>query len=219
MEVLIIMEEQMASIEDLFEMKLHSPEKLDGIMSEAKEYLMIHTLSERREVEEKSQHDGLTGAHNRAYFDQTLDREFIFSWQQEIPLTLAMIDLDHFKKINDKYGHPAGDTFLVAVVKTILEHIRPDDSLCRYGGEEFSLILPGTSLASAKNLLTRLNNNIAEISINIDDGSTASITASIGVAALEGKKRHTSALALLKAADYALYAAKKSGRNKIICDE
>lgn len=219
MEILNIMEEHIASVEDLFDITIHNQAKISGVMSEAKALLEIHSLSKFREIEEKSQHDGLTGARNRAYFDETIYREFILSSQQGVPLTLAMIDLDHFKNVNDTYGHQAGDEILIATVKTILDHIRPDDSLCRYGGEEFALILPGTSLVSAKILALRLKDSIAENCIYLDDGRTISITASIGIAAIEGIIKRAKVADLIKSADCALYSAKNSGRNKVCCND
>src|SRR5690606_29494164 len=116
-----------------FEITIHQTDEISAIMAEAKELLTIQSLSKVRELEEKSQHDGLTGARNRAYFDETLQREFYLSSQHALPLTIAMIDLDHFKKINDTFGHMAGDALLIATVRTIIGQVRHDDTLCRYG--------------------------------------------------------------------------------------
>jgi diguanylate cyclase (GGDEF)-like protein len=216
MEILNIMEQDVASIQDLFEVTIHHPTQISEIISEAKELLLIHYLHKEKQLEEKAQHDGLTGARNRAYFDEATKREFLLSTQQEIPLTIAMIDLDHFKNINDTYGHQVGDALLVAVVQEILTQIRTDDTLSRYGGEEFALILPGTELSSAKKLLSRLKECIAAIKLELDDGRAVSITTSIGFAThMEDKKKYISSEDLIKAADFALYDAKRTGRNKV----
>jgi diguanylate cyclase (GGDEF)-like protein len=208
---------ELVEVEELFEITIHQPDEISGIMAEAKELLTIQSLSKVRELEEKSQHDGLTGARNRAYFDDTLQREFYLSSQHALPLTIAMIDLDHFKKINDTFGHIAGDALLIATVRTIIGQVRHDDTLCRYGGEEFALILPGTTLSAARKLLARLKDSIAAISHQLDDGRIVKVTASIGVVAnMDGNAKFECPDDLVKAADSALYAAKHAGRNQII---
>lgn len=216
-DVIKIMEDGLKPIEELFEISIHHPLDVAAILAEAKELLMIHSLARAKELEEKSQRDGLTGAHNRIYFDETFRREFNLSAQYNLPLTIAIIDLDHFKQINDTYGHLAGDSLLVTVVNTISERIRQDDTLSRYGGEEFALILPGTSLAAARNLISRLKDGIAAIAFKPDDHRIIQITASIGVASKEeGAPSFLDPVDMIKAADTALYAAKHAGRNQII---
>ncbi len=206
----------LSSVEDLFDITIHHPSEISGILSEAKELLAIQILSRVQELEEKSQRDSLTGARNRGYFDETLKREFCLSTQHTLPLTIAMIDLDHFKNINDTYGHLVGDAILVAVVSAIYGQIRQDDTLSRYGGEEFAIILPGTPLASAKKLMARLKDSIAAISHKLENSQSVSVTASIGIASLDDSKHFEYPTNLIKAADLALYAAKNSGRNQIV---
>lgn len=216
-DVIQLMETGLRPIEDLFDIKIHHSSEAAAIMAEAKELLMIHGLSRAKELEEKSQRDGLTGAHNRIYFDETLRREFHLSAQYKLPLTIAIIDLDHFKQVNDTHGHLAGDSLLVTVVSTIYEQIRQDDTLSRYGGEEFALILPGTTLAASRNLISRLKDAIAAINYKVDGHYVIRITASIGVASNEqGVAHFNEPLDMIKAADSALYAAKHAGRNQII---
>lgn len=216
-DVIKIMESGLKSVEDLFEINIHHASEAAAILAEAKELLMIHSLARAKELEEKSQRDGLTGAYNRIYFDETLRREFHLSAQYNLPLTIAIIDLDHFKQVNDTHGHLAGDSLLVAVVNTIFERIRQDDTLSRYGGEEFALILPGTTLAASRNLIARLKDAIAAIAYKLDGDSTIHITASIGVASNDESTTHfPDPLDMIKAADSALYAAKHAGRNQII---
>lgn len=216
-DVIKLMEVGLKSVEELFDIRIHHSAGAAEIMAAAKELLIIHSLSRVKELEEKSQRDGLTGAHNRIYFDETLRREFNLSVQYNLPLTIAIIDLDHFKQVNDTHGHLAGDSLLVTVVSTIYEQMRQDDTLSRYGGEEFALILPGTTLAASRNLISRLKDAIAAIDYKLDDHYTIHITASIGVASNEKDVAHFHApLDMIKAADSALYAAKHAGRNQII---
>lgn len=215
-DVIDIMGVGLSSVEDLFEITIHHPSEISGILSEAKELLTIQMLSRVQELEEKSQRDSLTGARNRGYFDEILKREFCLSTQHTLPLTIAMIDLDYFKNINDTYGHLVGDAILVAVVSAIYGQIRQDDTLSRYGGEEFAIILPGTPLASTRKLMARLKDSIAAISHRLENKQLVSVTASIGIASLDGSKYFEYPANLIKAADLALYAAKNSGRNQIV---
>ena len=215
-DVIDMMGAGLSSVEDLFEVTIHHPSEVSGILSEAKELLTIHILSRVQELEEKSQRDSLTGARNRGFFDETLKREFCLSTQHTLPLTIAMIDLDHFKNINDTYGHLVGDAILVAVVSAIYDQIRQNDTLSRYGGEEFAIILPGTPLTSAKKLMARLKDSIAAITHRLENNISVSITASFGIASLDGSKHFEYPANLIKAADLALYAAKNSGRNQIV---
>ncbi|SFE84185.1 GGDEF domain-containing protein [Nitrosomonas sp. Nm166] len=215
-DVIQLMEIGLKSVEELFDINIHHSEATE-VLAEAKELLMIHNLSRMKELEEKSQRDGLTGAYNRVYFDETLRREFHLSAQYNLPLTIAIIDLDHFKQINDTYGHLAGDSLLVTVVRTIFAQIRQDDTLSRYGGEEFALILPGTTLTASRIIISRLKDAIAAIEYKLDDRYAIHITASIGVASNnEGAAHFQAPLDMIKAADSALYAAKHAGRNQII---
>lgn len=216
-DVIEIMEAGLKSVEDLFDLDIHGSLDATKIMSEAKELLLVHSLAKLKDLEEKSQRDALTGAYNRLYFDETLRREFNLSAQYNLPLTLAIIDLDYFKQINDTYGHVAGDSLLSAVAFTIFEQIRQDDTFSRFGGEEFALILPGTTLEASRNLIERLRDSISKISFKIDCGSTVTVTASIGVVSNEGGTNlFRVPLDMIKAADIALYAAKNSGRNRIV---
>lgn len=215
-DILDIMQVGLSSVEDLFEVTIHHPSMISGILAEAKELLTVQMLSRVQELEEKSQRDSLTGARNRGYFDEMLRREFCLATQHTLPLTIAMIDLDHFKEINDTYGHLVGDAILVAVVRAIFGQIRQDDTLSRYGGEEFALILPGTPLVLTRKLMSRLKDSIARISHKLENEQSVSVTASIGVASLNDSKHFMHPADLIKAADLALYAAKHSGRNQII---
>lgn len=216
-EVLRDMKNELQHVEELFAVSILRSDQMNSLVEEASELLTTRTLVKMRELENKVQHDGLTGAHNRSHFDDTLRCEFLFSCQQQAPLALAMIDLDHFKVVNDTYGHVAGDGILVAIVKAISAKIRQTDVLCRYGGEEFVLILPGTSVHDARHLLTRVQENIRAIAYTLDSGHIIKVTASIGVAVnMDHEKSFESEREMLEAADSALYAAKHAGRDHIV---
>lgn len=160
--------------------------------------------------------DPLTGVHNRRFFHEVLVRESERSNRHFQPLSLIILDIDHFKVINDTFGHPAGDQVLREIGRITRESIRTIDMVCRYGGEEFAIILPQTELEAAGRIAERLRTNIAEFPFSIGEGeSPLMVTASLGVACWHGSgylsKQGTE---LIQAADRALYAAKDTGRNR-----
>ncbi|WP_348270180.1 GGDEF domain-containing protein [Edaphobacter paludis] len=160
--------------------------------------------------------DGLTGAYNRRYFDQTLTEEWKRASRAQQPLSLIMVDVDHFKSLNDHYGHPTGDAVLRAIVRTLTTVLRrPNDLLARYGGEEFAVILPGTDLKGAMLVAEHMRASIEAREIPNDrSGSGRVVTLSVGVAsdqpAIGGTQQE-----LLDRVDSALYRAKSQGRNRI----
>jgi len=151
--------------------------------------------------------DGLTGIYNRRFLDDMLTREVSRSQRIGAPLALLMVDIDHFKRFNDRHGHQAGDEALRGVARTLAHHFRSMDFVARYGGEEFAMVLPGAGLESALKTAERLR--AALQSAKIGDG----LTASVGVAAFPESAGDESAL--VAAADAALYAAKEAGRNTV----
>lgn len=157
--------------------------------------------------------DGLTGVYNRQEFNRLLQAELERSQRYGHPCSLIMIDIDHFKKLNDTYGHPAGDEALRCFASLIKQQIRPADQIARYGGEEFSIILPETSNGDAFYLAERLRQAIAAHTIQITQWQTVKITSSIGIAVFPNDA--DSASALISASDQALYIAKRSGRNRV----
>lgn len=216
-EVFNAMIETLDSIGDLFEITFYTPVEIAGILDEAKELLALQTVTKVRELEEKTRCDGLTGAKNRKFFDEAIQREFHLSLQHHFPLTIVMIDIDHFKQINDTYGHVAGDEILTLFSGIIVKQIREEDIFCRYGGEEFALILPGTSSDAARSITHRLQQAITAHSLKTDDGAEVSVTASFGFAScLNDKPCFENPIDLIKAADSALLKAKKTGRNCIV---
>ncbi|MFZ5697438.1 MAG: GGDEF domain-containing protein [Pseudomonadota bacterium] len=164
---------------------------------------------------EMSTIDGLTRLTNRRSFIERGHTEF--SRAQRIPasaLACVMVDLDHFKRINDTWGHHAGDQVLIAASTIMMESARQYDEVGRYGGEEFAILLPGLTLETAAIVAERIREKIAGAKINVD-GNSIAITASFGVASFPAPDI-TNLNDLLKAADRALYAAKRSGRNRVV---
>jgi diguanylate cyclase (GGDEF)-like protein len=154
--------------------------------------------------------DALTGLFNRRHFQEILDREIRRSGRERLPLTLVMIDLDHFKSFNDRYGHPAGDAELRRVSQRVLKAIRTTDSVFRYGGEELAVLLPGCPLDQAAEVAEKIRASINSEG-DPDDGST---TISAGVACFPDDAQDGDSL--LSAADAALYSAKAAGRDRVV---
>lgn len=157
--------------------------------------------------------DGLTGAYNRRFLDRRLAEEVDRHRRYDRPLSVAIFDIDHFKVVNDTYGHTEGDRVLKMVHATAAAEMRGSDFLCRYGGEEFVALMPETDEVDAREMAERIRLRIAGVAFQSDD-DTYSITASFGIAALG--PRIDSAEELLTLADKNLYRAKRSGRNCVI---
>ncbi len=156
--------------------------------------------------------DPVTGVNNRAAMDATLEREVELAHRNGAALSVIMLDIDHFKRINDKYGHLAGDAVLKGVGSCLTECIRRSDIVFRYGGEEFAVILNTTDIGGANFLANRIRVAIEERNFE-HDGLKVNITISAGVALLE---KDYEGKDLIEAADRALYQAKKSGRNLVV---
>jgi len=154
----------------------------------------------------------LTGISNRRYFIAQAEQELRRSRRFARAMAVMMIDLDHFKRVNDAHGHATGDAVLQAFVKRALESLRQSDLLGRIGGEEFAVILPETELEAAREVAERLRAHLAERPVVAERAAIAS-TASIGVAQLSAKDGSIDNL--LHRADQALYAAKQNGRNRV----
>ncbi|TVP53366.1 MAG: diguanylate cyclase [Halomonadaceae bacterium] len=163
--------------------------------------------------------DGLTGIHNRRYFDEQFEKELGRSRREGSPLAVVMMDIDHFKSFNDNYGHGAGDSCLQKVAQALTDTLsRPGDSLCRYGGEEFIALLPGNDIKGARVVAERLRETLEALSITHDYCKTAPVvTLSLGAAAVgPGQQQKMDGESLLQRADTALYRAKKTGRNRVV---
>jgi len=177
--------------------------------------LKIKTLQDslresNRELERLSTTDHLTGLANRRHFMERLSKEFLHSQRTGMPLALIMVDLDHFKTINDSRGHQGGDQVLREVAEILGRQMRPYDLAARFGGEEFSIILPETDLAGALGVARRLR-ELTESHHFHPPADGLTITASFGVAATP----MDSVEALIRNADAALYHAKHQGRNRV----
>src|SRR5690242_9498482 len=171
----------------------------------------------KAQLERLSITDGLTGLYNHRHFEERLAEEFRRSQRYSDPVSLIMLDLDHFKDVNDKYGHPFGDRVLRETADLIRSSIRDPDICARYGGEEFAIILPKTHLQGALAVSERIFRSLrAKTYMPEVDGKAAPlrVTASVGVAFYPSKEV-TSPELLVKLADEALYRAKREGRDTI----
>jgi diguanylate cyclase (GGDEF)-like protein/PAS domain S-box-containing protein len=164
------------------------------------------------QLREMAIRDPLTDLYNRRYLDETIGRELIRAERERSPLSVVMVDIDHFKGINDSRGHSAGDEVLKAFGKIIKHHARGSDIVCRYGGEEFLLVFPGMEKAIALARAEQLRAEFANTSVQCGN-SAIHATASFGVASFPEDGRD--AARLIAAADKALYAAKEAGRNSV----
>jgi len=160
--------------------------------------------------------DGLTAIFNRRLFDERLAMEWSRSARNSAPMSVILIDVDHFKRYNDCYGHLEGDTCLRTVARKLKENLRrPADMVARFGGEEFGCVLPETSLEGAMRLAKRLQHAVFEQQIpHADSTVTACVTVSLGVASIDGQHDGGSAAELLALADTMLYQSKSDGRNR-----
>jgi diguanylate cyclase len=157
--------------------------------------------------------DPLTGAANRAAFDEEVARRCELAAAGRDGFALVFADIDHFKQINDSYGHPVGDRVLTALVEFLRARIRRGDTIARYGGEEFAVVLPGATLRPALRKARRLNEELARCEWSVDPTTKLRFTASMGVATWQAGD---DAAALVQRADRALYRAKHEGRNRVV---
>lgn len=161
----------------------------------------------------KSHIDGLTGLKNRAHFDEELDRQLRRRQRIGGSLSLALVDIDHFKTVNDQFGHPVGDAVLEQFARLLATSIRSHDTACRYGGEEFVLILPDTESVEAAKLCDRIR--VAVQQMTVPGRREVRVTASFGVTSAAVGGSGMQSTAWIEAADRALYAAKQSGRDSV----
>ena len=176
--------------------------------------LALSNLKLHEPLREQAIRDPLTGLFNRRYLDETLPRELHRHQRAGEPLAAAMLDLDHFKRFNDVYGHEAGDAILRAVGNLLRRSLRAGDLACRYGGEELTVVMSGSSLDDARIRLDALRQAVMGLRLPHQDGVLPPITVSVGVALAAAAE--TDAVALLGRADAALYRAKEQGRNRVV---
>jgi len=175
--------------------------------------LALVNLRLRESLRYQSLRDPLTGLHNRRYLEEVLDLEFAKSRRSGAALSIIMVDVDHFKSINDNFGHDAGDIVLRHLAATIGGHVRKGDVACRYGGEEFVILMPDFEPAAAAERAEVLRQMIKSASLRADGTEIPQITASFGVAGYAGDDRQPADV--LREADHALYQAKAAGRDRV----
>jgi diguanylate cyclase (GGDEF)-like protein/PAS domain S-box-containing protein len=176
--------------------------------------LSVANIRLREALRTQSIKDALTGLYNRRYLEEMLEREIRRSVRAGHSLGILMIDLDHFKKFNDTYGHDAGDTVLREAASFLSRSIRIEDTACRFGGEEFVIILPTADLNASQARAERIRSKLCELTVLHQGTSLGKITISVGVADLP--LHGTSPKELLEAADAALYRAKREGRDRVV---
>lgn len=174
---------------------------------------VIALRSELDDLKKQVRTDTLTGLFNRQHLLYTLEQEFERTQRNQQPTTLIFLDIDHFKIVNDTYGHIVGDKVLVHIAEVLLSAVRKLDIACRYGGEEFAIILPSTHLLVGIQVAERLRSKIAETPLQLDSGNI-NITASLGVGAYQHNSQD-SIEDFIARTDKVLYQAKNSGRNQV----
>lgn len=187
---------------------------------EAKNQQLVALASQLDEVNKElkllSVTDGLTKAYNHRHFQERLRSEFARASRYEEPLACVMLDIDHFKLVNDTFGHPAGDRVLIRLVEILKEGTRGEDLVSRYGGEEFVVLLPKTEAESARVQAERVRQRVEGEPVAVGDGVFIPVTVSLGVAEFQPGGAVDSPDALIRAADNALYRAKAHGRNQVV---
>ena len=189
------------------------PFKEAVVLARIKNHRVI--VEQMRMIEHQSLYDPLTNIMNRRSFDFQIDGLWSYAMRRQEPLSVIMLDIDHFKKFNDSYGHQLGDLVLQIVAKTIGSSLkRGSDQVFRWGGEEFTVLLPTTALEGALHVAESIRESIENVEIPFEGGAPLRVTASLGVASIvpeAGDKSED----LIKKADDAMYSAKESGRNRV----
>jgi diguanylate cyclase (GGDEF)-like protein/PAS domain S-box-containing protein len=179
--------------------------------------LSVANIRLREALRDQSIRDPLTGLYNRRYLEEMMERETRRAVRGEQGLGVLMLDLDHFKNFNDTYGHDAGDTVLRETAAFLLKSVRAEDIVCRFGGEEFIVILPAADLKVTQARAERIRSKLRELPVLHQGRSLGMVTVSVGVAELP--QHGTSAKELIEAADAALYRAKREGRDRVMVAE
>jgi len=179
--------------------------------------LALANLRLRETLRNQSIRDALTGLFNRRYLEETLERELYRAARSQHPLGIIMLDLDHFKHFNDTFGHDAGDLVLRELGQLLQAHIRGSDIACRYGGEEFTLILPEAPLETTRERAETLRIAVKRLVVQHRGQPLGALSMSLGVAAFP--EHGAAADGLLHMADQALYQAKREGRDRVVVAE
>ena len=176
--------------------------------------LSLANIRLREALRSQSIRDPLTSLYNRRYLEEMMDRETRRAIRADSGLGVLMLDLDHFKRFNDTFGHDAGDAVLRETASFLSKSVRAEDIVCRFGGEEFMILLPGADLATTEARAERIRSRLRDVTVVYEGQSLGIITVSIGVA--EAPQHGTSPQALIAAADAALYRAKREGRDRVV---
>ena len=176
--------------------------------------LALSNLKLRERMHTQANQDHLTGLFNRRYLFDTLPRELHRALRHNTPISVAMLDIDHFKQVNDTFGHDAGDLLLVELGHVLRANVRKSDIACRYGGEEFVLVLPDSPVDDSRRHLEQVCNHVRELHLQYGEHLLGPLTLSIGIA--QTPEHGVTADELLRAADDAMYAAKQAGRDRIV---
>jgi diguanylate cyclase (GGDEF)-like protein len=176
--------------------------------------LAVANLRLRETLRNQSIRDGLTGLFNRRYLEETLDREIHRAAREQAPLSIIFIDIDHFKSFNDEYGHEAGDAVLRQLGTFLTAQVRYEDIACRYGGEEFVIVLPDAAIGIAAQRAEGMRAGVKGMNVQVGGKLLKGITLSLGVSAIP--EFEASGEILLRAADAALYQAKAEGRDRVV---
>ncbi|UYB53763.1 GGDEF domain-containing protein [Xanthomonas sp. AM6] len=216
----------------IFDVRIAQPERIDAIISHARELMVLRNLREiqeatqarhqadesehrARRLAEQASRDALTGVYNRHQLEVLLAQQFDLATRHDWPLSVAFIDLDDFKKINDAHGHLIGDQVLRAFAQALQPLLRSSDTVARFGGEEFLVLLPNTSEEAALNVIRRILTDIVQRPMAEVKGGPLHISFSAGIATQGGRERFSTAQELLQAADDMLYSSKHGGRNRV----
>lgn len=170
-------------------------------------------IQAREQMEALAMHDGLTGLLNRRAIEEYAEAEFNLTDRKERAMSIILLDIDHFKNVNDRFGHKTGDYALQQAAKILKEELRKYDRVGRWGGEEFMLILPDTQLQDAATVAERIRLKTAETQISLENGESFSVHISLGVVCTTSQFQ--SLTKFIDAADQALYQAKQNGRNRV----
>jgi diguanylate cyclase (GGDEF)-like protein len=179
--------------------------------------LSLSNLRLREKLRDQATRDPLTGLFNRRYLEESLQRELHRARRANASVCVAMLDLDHFKQINDTLGHDAGDFLLRAMGQLLRERLRKSDIACRYGGEEFVVVLSDCSMADAVQKVEQIGMLVKQLEVRQGDQSVGRMALSAGVASLP--EHGSTGPELLRAADEAMYAAKQAGRDRVMVAE
>ena len=179
--------------------------------SASKELEALHARIKK--LEQEVHRDELTGLYNRRHFNYATNQELERTRRSGHPTSLVLLDIDHFKQVNDLYGHPIGDLAIQHVANAVTHSLRRLDIACRYGGEEYTIILPSTPANTAIAVADRLRQQIVDVPLILPEGRQLTLTASLGVSSAAKENEELTPRALVMLADKALYKAKNKGRN------